>query len=405
MKALLFIILSVFLLFSCARNYQKEIEDKIEILEKEGKSVIEYSLENHFIIYKYGTSFWLDNLDDSAKSILSADKDMKLFYYSMEWNNVGEPSISIQFQPYYTVELDKNYWLGNEKENETDYVYPFNSSNFDLVKSDSAVILAYKYNSLDRGGTPVTYTSKYFYSLSKPNVLFSLSDDVTYDSSSDCIYSTVFSSPVDLAEKLLPSSYDTYYPYIQNPYTSGNFEWTFRIDGLGNIENKSYDILYKNETYGQEITFHINDFSSKEMALKVLQTINDTIQNAEKEKFINDIKKKTIDISDISECYHNELKAEKDFVGKKFLLQCEIDKIEEADGLFDLSGYKYKIKSYSTELFGEWMSGYDIVGYTNDDNFIDLSCPNTIIMECVLVSGSVRRFQFKDCNLILSSKK
>lgn len=403
MKAFLFIILSVFLFSFCARNYQKEIEDKIEFLEKEGKSVIKYSLDNHFIIYKYGTSFWLDNLDEPAKSILSADKNMKLFYYSMEWNNSGEPSITIQ--SYSTVELDKNYWLNNKKENDSDYVYPFNSSNLDLVKSDSAIILTYKYNSLDRGGTPTTYTNKYLYSLSKPNVLFSLSDDVTYYSSNDCVYNTVISSPVALAEKLLPSSYDTYYPYIQNPYTSGIFEWKFRIDGLGNIEDKSYEILYKNETYDKEITFHINDFSSKEMVFNVLQTINDTIQNAEKEKFITDIKEKTIDISDISECYHNELKAERDFVGKELFLQCEIDKIEEADGLFDLYGYKYKIKSYSTELFGEWISGYDIVGYTNDDDFLELKCPNTIIMKCVLVSGSVRRFQFKDCELFLFDRE
>lgn len=151
--------------------------------------------------------------------------------------------------------------------------------------------------------------------------------------------------------------------------------------------------------------YAVDDFSSREKVINILQAINDTIQKAQENEYINEINEKAIDISDISDCFHNELKAEKDFIGKRIILKCNIDAIEKADGWLDLNGYKYKIISHSSELFGEWMSGYDIIGYTNDDNFIDLSCPNTIIMECILISGSVRRFQFKDCKLILAGKK
>lgn len=404
MKYCFIIILSVFLFSSCVRDYQKELREKIALLEKDGKRVIDYSSEKHFIIYKDGISFCFDNLDEPVRTILSAEKEMKLFNYNIEWNNFGKPDIILQNFYGFTEKLGKNYWLDNEKESTSGYVYPFKSSTFDLVKNDSAIYFTYSYNTLDRGGTPTKFTNKYLYSLSKPDVLFSLSYDASYNYINDCIVCTATSSPKTLAEKLTTSYYDTY-PYIGIYQNSGVFKWTFEINGQGGINYKSSDILYVNKTYNKEITFNIDDFSSKERALNILQAINDTIKKAQENEYINEINDKAIDISDISDCFHNELKAEKDFIGKRIILKCNIDAIEKADGWLDLNGYKYKIISHSSELFGEWMSGYDIIGYTNDDNFIDLSCPNTIIMECVLISGSVRRFQFKDCKLILAGKK
>lgn len=63
-----------FLLFSCQRDYTKELENKMSQYQAEGKNMIDYSLNKHLIVYEDNNAFGIDNLDESAKKILSPEK-------------------------------------------------------------------------------------------------------------------------------------------------------------------------------------------------------------------------------------------------------------------------------------------------------------------------------------------
>lgn len=391
------IILSVFLFSSCVRDYQKELREKIALLEKEGKRVIDYSSEKHFIIYKNGVSFCIDDLDNPIKKILSAEDTTSIYYYSIKWNKYDKPEIEKRHS--MDIILDENFWTDTDKRNSDNYVYPYTDSKVIFKEDEGVIYFTYKTNKLDAYGEQKEQIFNYLLYLSRPHELIWLNYKDWIDNYNG--YYTAVSDPIDLVTDWELSDLYTNFFYK----TCGSFYWKFDVDSAGNEVFHQSFIDYENRYYNKSMRYAVDDFSSREKVINILQAINDTIQKAQENEYINEINEKAIDISDISDCFHNELKAEKDFIGKRIILKCNIDAIEKADGWLDLNGYKYKIISHSSELFGEWMSGYDIIGYTNDDNFIDLSCPNTIIMECILISGSVRRFQFKDCKLILAGKK
>lgn len=392
------IFLSVFLFSSCVRDYQKELKEKIALLEKEGKRVIDYSSEKHFIIYKDGVSFCIDDLDNPGKKILSAEDTTSIYYYSIKWNKYDKPEI--EKKHFMNILLDENFWTDTDTRNGNNYVYPYTDSKVTFNEDDGVIYFTYKKNELDAYGEQKEQNFNYLLYLSRPHELILL-DYKDWPDNYDGYYTAV-SDPMSLAADwgLYDGLYESFFYK-----TCGSFYWKFDVDSAGN-EIFHQDIIdYENHFYNKSMRYVIEDFSSRDKVINILEAINDTIRKAQENEYINEINEKAIDISDISDCFHNELKAEKDFVGKQIVLKCNIDAIGKADGWLDLNGYKYKIISHSSELFGEWMSGYDIIGYTNDDNFINLSCPNTIIMECVLISGSVRRFQLKDCKLILAGKK
>lgn len=384
-------------------NQQELFTKKIAQYEKNGKPIILKSSKNQLIIYKDSTSFWLDNLKEPAKKIISTEKPLKLMCYHIEWDSSGKPDIIVKPFFNFTQEFDANFWNGTKKEEYNDYVHPYTSSIFKFAYNDSSIYFTYKYNALDRGGSPETYTSHYLYYFTRPDELFSLGNNVIYNETNKSIRDTAISSPESLAEKLQLTS-DKQFPYIINNGNFGIFQWEFTPDNQGHVKHKDNKIIYFHAQYNKKLIFNIDDFSSKEKALNVLQEINDTIQKAEEKELIEQINKEAINIDDISNCFKNEVKAEKEFLNKELIVRCSIDAIEKADGWLDTDGYKYKIRAYSTELFDEWISGYDIVGYTNDEGFANLSCPNDIIMKCVLTSGSCRRFTFKDCELMLFGK-
>ena len=63
-----------------------------------------------------------------------------------------------------------------------------------------------------------------------------------------------------------------------------------------------------------------------------------------------------------------------------------MEAIKEANGFFDLDGYKYKVRCFAFEAFGEWIDGHDLIGYTNDENFVNLSYPKDVV-----IGGGVSR--------------
>ena len=94
----------------------------------------------------------------------------------------------------------------------------------------------------------------------------------------------------------------------------------------------------------------------------------------------------------------NKVRAEEELVGKEIYLECEIETIERAG--FMGWGYKYKISSSALEVFGEWISGYDFIGYTNDDGFVNLNYPAKVILKGNLYYGDGKLFKFDDCEFL-----
>ena len=78
---------------------------------------------------------------------------------------------------------------------------------------------------------------------------------------------------------------------------------------------------------------------------------------------------------------------------------CKVEYIEKVSGWFEPE-YKYKIVSNAVVVLGQWWSDYDMKGYTNDENFVNLSYPCRAVMKAKLYSGDGRRFEFRDCQLL-----
>lgn len=406
MKTILFIICCIPFMLSCKKNdkekeqksnQQELFTKKIAQYEKNGKPIILKSSKNQLIVYKDSTSFWLDNLKEPAKKILSAEDTTSIYHYTIKWDKYDKPDI--EKKHFRDALLDKNFWTDTDKKNGDDYTYPYTESNITLKEDLGVIFFTYKENYLDEYEEQKEHICTYLLYLSKPNELILLDYKDRIDNYKG--YFTAVSDPMSLA-----ANYDLYDGLFESFYykTCGSFYWGFEVDSVGNDVSHQGFINYENGYYNKSMRFELNEFSSKEKVINVLQAIKDTIQRAEEKEYINGINEKAINIDDISNCFKNEVKAEKEFLNKELIVRCSIDAIEKADGWLDTDGYKYKIRAYSTELFDEWISGYDIVGYTNDEGFANLSCPNDIIMKCVLTSGSCRRFTFKDCELMLFGK-
>lgn len=142
--------LSVFLFSSCVRDYQKELREKIALLEKEGKRVIDYSSEKHFIIYKNGVSFCIDDLDNPVKKILSAEDTTSIYYYSIKWNKYDKPEV--EKKHFRNILLDDNFWTDTDKRNGDNYVYPYTDSKVTFIEDKGMIYFTYKTNEIDAYG-------------------------------------------------------------------------------------------------------------------------------------------------------------------------------------------------------------------------------------------------------------
>lgn len=400
---LLFLTLTV----SCQRDYRTEMENKIKKYEEEGKEVITKSFDRHIIIYNDNSSIWIDNLVEAPKAFLTTGKEMQLSFYHLEWDNSGAPYIELFSEPYITAELDVKCW----SEKSYDYKYKYdNQYYFDLCKNDSAVYFSCITEGYDRGGSPIEYTNDYIYYFAVPGQLFVLNDEFTTADVSDYnIYDKdlidyAMSSASALADKIIDPTQmnNNMFEYVCNS-NSGGFYWGFKTDAKGNIYYKENNITYRNSLIDKEIeiNFNISDFSSKEKALEVLKTINDSIENIYIRRITEEIKNSAITLDELSDQFKNQIKSERELIGKQIILKCDFDAIKKADGWFDTKGYKYKLISSSTEIMDTWWSGYDVIAYTNDESFTELEYPKSVIMQCTVVSGSSRYFEFKECRLLM----
>lgn len=60
--------------------------------------------------------------------------------------------------------------------------------------------------------------------------------------------------------------------------------------------------------------------------------------------------------------FKNRVKAE-DIIGQQMIIVRDIDRVDNANALFDSNGYKYKIQVFALEAWDEWLAGYNMIRY------------------------------------------
>lgn len=418
-----------FLLFSCQRDYTKELENKMSQYKAEGKNVIDYSLNKHLIVYEDNNAFWIDNLDEPAKKILSPEKKMKLQEYDFGWSEKNGKVILKTRDAYEdTLMIDKQFWGESNISQWADgYVFPYTKTDIFLIE-DFALYFSVKENVHHDNNTMSTYTRHYIYYFANPDVIFKLQQAPTRSENvltSEDLENLLANEDLEnvLAGEGVPNSKWKIHSYVPAvclsiavcpwggaiPLSSasedkGIITISYEVDKLGNIANIDPYLKYENTDYNIKMEFDIKEFSSLQASKNIAIQIYKAFEEAQIKGFMEEIKRKAISINELSDIFQNEIKGENEFINKNLYVKCHIETIKKADDFWDKDGYKFKIISYSTELFDTWWSGYDVIGYTNDESFSKLDLPNDIIMDCVLTLGSSRRFEFKDCKLLLFAK-
>ena len=388
MKKINFILLILLLSQGCGRNIQKEMEKTIADYQQQGKKIIMTSKEKHFIIYQNENAFWINNLDEPERILLSSDSVMTKITFTMRFSENGIPSIE---KNYDQIKLEK-------------YVLQDNiTSNFRLL-DDNTIVFTHQYSESNPwdpdGKDEIVWKDEYVYYLSKP----------------DTVFFTRISPEIDVQQKTRQDKVGLYVNYLAQvidgdfsygSVSGGAFEWNFDINKYGEIVQTN-EIKYHNEEVDDVVmNFSLSDFSSKIQAQNVLTKIEGALDiyykkraEEERKEQINNLVKESITLEDLSRVFANPIKAKKEYIGKSITVKCELEAIKEANGFFDLDVYKYKVRCFAFEAFGEWIDGHDLIGYTNDENFVNLSYPKDVVIKAVLTSGNRRKFEFKDCVLL-----
>ncbi len=397
MKNILILGICALLAVSCTKNYPKELGKLVAKCQKESKPVIAVSQVKHFVIYKEGDAFWIDNLDEPAHEILSANKKMERKSYWMMFDDNGTPHVKVE-ESFREMELGKGFFGRNEStKNTVGYVYPYTESNIKLVNDE---VLTFTYSEVfeDRGGDNFTSKSQYVYYLSNPNTFFEsqISPIMNEDGSRK---DRVKSSAGSLADAILPVfEGDEIFPYRSNAEAAiaGYFEWNFMVDKSGNVINKDECLYYKNDIYNKRMVYNLSEFATKRKATNVLKAINDTIKYCQIREYVNQVQKEAVPIYEIAKAYNNQIAANKKYKNKIVTVECTLDQLVKPD-IFN-SKYKYKMRSEYAQFFSV---NYNIAAYTDDEKFMELTYPAKVVMRAKLVYGSQTDFYFEDCELLL----
>lgn len=243
----------------------------------------------------------------------------------------------------------------------------------------------------------------YLYSYATPNVLYKVG---RYEGELENSDFKGLKAIISNSMWNVPNFHDTFLEYAPDVcyyYDRGcgmkNFIWNVAIDENGKIRTDLAEL--KNEKIFTGNQFIPVNILGTNAANNYLMQEAEYYKNEYKEMLISEIKENSITLNQLSAAFKNRVKAEDELVGQEFYLACKIEAIERADGFFDLDGYKYKISSSAFEAFDQWISGYDFIGYTNDDDFVALNYPTKVILRGTLYYGDNKLFKFKNCELLL----
>lgn len=385
-------VIIVSILASCT-DKQKELDELVEIYKQAGKDIIVKSDSTYFFIYESKDTFWIKYLDKPDQELFSKNIPVKRVYYSIALDEKDALALDTTI---YEEKLSPDFFSKDkvlEGEN-----LSFDKNRFKIYKEEA---LIFEYKEVFENPTPQIIKRTYVCYFSNPNVLYA--SNLNYEEAGIDIPSVEYGrfemasfyagalAQIIRAEDIFP------YCYGYNMAEGGYFELNYFVDSKGKVTYVDPYLQYKNELDEnlKLSTFPYSDFSSKEKIRGVLLKIMEKKDEKEKEYILNN----AITLEELHEACKNEIKFERDYLYKYLYFDCKAEYIEKVSGWFEPE-YKYKIVANAVVVLGQWWSDYDMKGYTNDDNFVNLTYPCRVIMKAKLYSGDGRRFEFRDCQLL-----
>lgn len=236
---------------------------------------------------------------------------------------------------------------------------------------------------------------------SNPNMVFEVNYESSYSPNKRTDYAESYAS--GLARALIKFEdhiWDYPFPYIYgvNEGEGGIFRVRFSTDESGTIIFQSDIVEYYNKIYDDiKFSFDQSDFSTKNSSLNILEKILSAIQEKEREKekeerqsFID----KSITLEQLADETRNEVAFKDRYINKEIYIRCRLD------GIKNSSRYKYVVRSYAVTLLGAWISDYNVKGYTNDRDFVNISYPQEVVMKAKLTYADGKNYEFEDCKLM-----
>ena len=386
---ILFSIRTISILASCT-DKQKELDELIESYKQAGKDIIVKSDSTYFFIYESKDTFWLKYLDKPDQELFSKNIPVKCVYYFWSLGDNGTLSVdtTIYEENLSPDFFDKDKILDGEN-------LSFDKNRFKIYNEEA---LVFEYKEIIENPTPQIVKRTYICYLSKPNILYASNqkfDDIDMYPTEYGRHEKMSFYAGSLAQTI---GAENIFPYCfgYNMAEGGYFDLDFYVDSEGKVSKIDSYIQYNNE-FDEDLrmSFYLSDFSSKERIRVSLSKIIDKKEEELKEYILNN----AITLEELNEACKNEIKFERDYLYKDLYFDCKAEYIEKVSGWFEPE-YKYKIVANAVVVLGQWWSDYDMKGYTNDENFVNLSYPCRIIMKAKLYSGNGRKFEFRDCQLL-----
>lgn len=388
---------------ACTRDYQKELQQLLTEFKASGKDILLES--DSFFIYVDSSAFWYRDLDHPAKKILSSDQQYEVISYGLVFDESGQPQIkkytsSDKLSPLFFNKTKK------EKMQDGD-VYPYDRNKMSIC-SNKGIRFTYTehiYNRYDEE-EDIDWNYVCYFSNSTSLILI---DPEAIELHSELVLS-VSTYARSLADAVFGSFSDEYnfpFSYSAVEAEGGQFKTTFSINEHGDVSGMGF-IEYSHEFYPDlNARIYPEAFASKSSVKTLLQGIENAVVSrqqalikerrlAEAQAYIDN----SITLKQLSKEYRNTVKFNQVYKHQYIYLRCRLEFFKPANGFFDPNNYKYKVTSSSVNILGQWLSDYDLTGYTNDQRFMNLTYPQEVIMKARIVSASSKVFEFDDCELI-----
>lgn len=392
--------------FSCAQSktpeeYIRENDKKMQaILDKYGAVPIHFDLskEEHYVIYHDYKAIYYEDFESPRKVLFEKGKRFVVKEFVPEVTYGGHINIiqriingdsgdmsfldklSGSAEPWGFINADKGNLI---------HIYRYEGDNYLYCINSPDTLIRINYNSIDISANYDGYIVNISNSMWEVPGFYDIFNEYSPDA---CSYYKQYGGMCNFTYKVgidKNGKLHTDIPGVDNTsIMCGNVS----VDDNGDFTDFGTETLY-------DFPVPINGIGTSEADKHYLKIV-EFYHLAHQKKTISEIKKNAITLEQLSNAFKNRVKAE-EYIGQQMIIVCDIDRIDRADGLFDPDGYKYKVQAFALEAWDEWLTGYDMTGYTNDDDFVDLEYPKKVIMTCTLTSGNNREFTFKDCDLIL----
>lgn len=374
-----------------AQDLKQKMNQLVAEYRALGKDILAES--DSFFIYADGTAFWYKDLYLPEKVLLKANEDFTSIRYYLSFTDDGHPFV----EKYECPGSLSSSFFAQEHSTELDMYddLPYEKEQIKLYGDRGLKFHRTINGSRDESGYDCVL---YF---SNPNTVFYVNNESSYSPNKRTDYAKSYAS--GLARALIKFEdhiWDYPFPYVYgaNEAEGGIFRVCFSTDESGTIIFQSDIVEYYNEIYKDiKFSFDMSDFSTKSSALNILEKVLSAIQEKEREKEKEEIQSfidKSITLEQLADETRNEVAFKDRYINKEIYIRCRLD------GIKNSSRYKYVVRSYAVTLLGAWISDYNVKGYTNDRDFVNISYPQEVVMRAKLTYADGKNYEFEDCTLM-----